>query len=992
MSSDQISNIVQDKFGYLWIGTSDGLNRFDGKSFTVYRHAANDSNSLSNNIINALSADNSGKIWAATNDGLCYYNFSDDRFHSIDVRRGNHETLDRDRVHALVAGKNNVIWYATHTELHAFFPNGVIQTYTLPVDDRLDILTLAEDHSDRIWIGTNISSVIVFDEKTRKCSVVHVNRNPDKMNNNTEVDLAQIFENGQDSLWVGTWSAGLQLLTMKNDVAKLFPFTDRKEPDARKWIVLGMAQSNTPDQLWLATYGSGLALFDLKSGNFVNHIHHDPSDATSLCNDFCNCVFTDMSGTLWVGTNSGLDKYDPLMHQFAWVPIPDFAASSSIRKEADDVIENLADASHQTIWISVSGTGLFLYNRKTGEFKLFHHIDGDDHSLLSDNVNVLFNDVGGKLWVGTHDGVCMYDAKKNDFEKISINSSSSFTPTSISGFLEDKNQRIWISTYSSGIFCYMPSSRQLISFHHVEDHSQSLPDDHVFCMLEDHAGRIWAGTQNLGLCRLDESTGNWKYYHHQEGNNQSLPTDYIYSLLEDGKHQLWIATENGLAVMNLNDETIHNYSTTDGLCNNDIFSFHFDRRHHLWLATNNGLSDFDPQTKTFKNYFTADGLQTNHIGGAFSIMHDGTIYFGTPGGMSYFNPEALKTNHRIPQVVITTFNIFDRPVSLARHETQLLPIRLSYQQNMIGFNFAALNFTNANSNHYAYRLDGFDQNWIDCGNRTSATYTNLNGGDYVFRVKAANNDGVWNETGASVILHISNPFWKTGWFYTLITIAIASVLYAIYRVRINQILKLQQIRTRIARDLHDDIGSTLSSISMMSQLGTKTSPADQEKSKALFATISKASRQAMDLMSDIVWSVNPKNDRMENIIIRMREYASEILDAAKIDFRLESDAPLHRIQLSMDKRKDFFLIFKEAVNNLAKYSGADHVVFRLSADSRHLAMQISDDGKGFDVSQKFSGNGIKNMQARAALSDGDLTIQSSHGKGTTILLRMPFIP
>lgn len=321
----------------------------------------------------------------------------------------------------------------------------------------------------------------------------------------------------------------------------------------------------------------------------------------------------------------------------------------------------------------------------------------------------------------------------------------------------------------------------------------------------------------------------------------------------------------------------------------------------------------------------------------------------------------------------------------------LLPIHLSYKENMITFNFAALNFSNSFLNQYSYKLEGFDGDWINCGQQQSATYTNLNGGSYIFRVKGANNDGIWNEAGTSVLLYVHPPFWKTWWFYLLCTFAIAGILYTFYKIRINQLIRLQSIRTRIARDLHDDIGSTLSSINMISSMADQTA-LPEKKSNELFHTIAAASGQAMDLMSDIVWSINPNNDRLEMIIIRMRQYASEILEAANISFTLEMNEEDNDVLLPLEIRKDFFLIFKEAINNLAKYSKADHVSIKLHFINGMVHLSIHDDGIGFDPEEVSNGNGLKNMSARARQMKGAISISSKNPKGTRVDLKIPLTP
>jgi two-component sensor histidine kinase len=360
--------------------------------------------------------------------------------------------------------------------------------------------------------------------------------------------------------------------------------------------------------------------------------------------------------------------------------------------------------------------------------------------------------------------------------------------------------------------------------------------------------------------------------------------------------------------------------------------------------------------------------------------------------ISLCNPEAMQSNDRIPGVIITGLRVFDKPRIIERTGTMIHPVHLSYKENMLSLEFTALNFTNALFNQYAYKLEGFDDQWIYCGNKQTATFTNLNGGTYTFWVKAANNDGVWNQEGVHLTLIVHPPFWRTWWFYALCAVALFGVLYLLYRFRINQIMKLEQIRARISRDLHDDIGSTLSSINMISSMAEQ-STREGEKTSDLFGTISSASRQAMELMSDIVWSIGPGNDRVEMVIIRMRQYASEILEAAGIEFTLDFHPSIQSISLPSEKRKDFYLIFKEAINNAAKYSHAIQLFIELRLEDRKtLRLQIFDDGVGFDPMQVDTGNGLKNMKARALQLKAEISIESAPGQGTRICLRMPVVP
>jgi len=1008
LSSVQIRAITQDKYGFIWIATSDGLNRYDGRQFTSYRHQAGDSNSLTNNIINSMVADSAGRLWIATNKGLCYYDFSENQFHAIDISKNNGEQSDRYRVFAVIAGKGMEIWYSTLTKLHLREAGGLIRTFDLPDDLHANIMCLAGDERGRIWIGTNRNSIIVFDPKDHSFNNIPLQYNPSHNSGNASVLVTRIWQKNTGTFLAGSWYGGLQQIVSEGDHFKVVPCPDLQEKNDHKWIVPAISCSSLPGQFWVATYGNGLALYDQPSNRFVAHFHHLEPDRSSLSNEFVNSVFMDASGILWVGTDEGLDKYDALVNRFAVLKIPGLNGSRPGRQHVVDIIGDVADSTHNSLWLAVPGQGLLLYHLKKGVLDFYQCLQGKASPSTGIFINSLFQDHSGTLWIGAKEGIYTLDRKRKAFLQVTTDSMWQGRG-SVSAIAEDSKKRMWFATYSHGLYCYDPGTKSWTVYRHVSGDAGTLPDDRLFCLLEDHRKRIWTGTQNQGLCMLDESSGKWKTFRHDEKDSGSLPDNNVYALLEDRQRRLWIATENGLAVMDLGGDDdnagdlsgksragagshMRTYTVADGLCNNDIFGLLQSPDGHLWLGTNNGLSDFDPSARVFRNYYSSDGLPGNTLNEGFKCLPDGNIFLGIPGGISFFKAGSRKKNLAAPALVITSFRIFDKEYPLRRTGALAEQVSLDYKQNMISIYFAALNFTDPGKNSYAYRLEGFDKDWIYCGNRNSATYTNLDGGDYTFRVKASNNDGVWNETGVAVKLRIIPPFRKTWWFYLLVVFCVLTAFYTFYRIRLMQLLQLQKIRTDIARDLHDDIGSTLSSISMMSRLAAEDRLAPKQRPVELLGTIARASQQAMDLMADIVWSVNPANDKFENILIRMREYAGEILDAADIRLRFEADERIASWSLPLKKRKDFLLIFKEAVNNLAKYSRATMARIRISTAGHGLELIVEDDGVGFDLTSRMEGNGLKNMAERAASLGARFSVASMPGAGTTISLQVPFIP
>lgn len=981
--STPVTKIVQDSFGFIWLGTMDGVKRFDGENFVPYRSNPQDSNTLCNNIINDLCVDPSNRIWAATNGGLCYFNFEDGQFHTIPFDN-TLEKIDRHRVHAVTPAQVEGVWFATKTYLHHWREGQPIKSYPLPAKNELIIKCLTADHKNRVWIGTS-AGVYVFVSETETFLYKEIT-SPFSLEKNLNVTVHPIVPFRKDTFLIGSWYGGLQKIYIDGDQLHTIYQPDGQEVNQRKHVIKSVCKG-ADEQWWVGSYGNGLSIFDAATSTFPYHFHHHPADGMSLGNEYINDVFTDNAGILWVGTSSGLDKFDPYTQQFTSVPIPLSSSEFSVYRLPSCITEDKND--RQYLWITVPGAGLFHYHMQQHTFELFQHEAGNPYSLPDNTLYHVFYDDKGLMWIGTRAGVYLFDPTQLKFLPAPLPDGSVIP--SVNGMLQDRQGHYWFSTNSSGVFHFNRDNHSLIQYFYDPLVPNPFPDNRIFSMIMSREGNIWVGTQNKGLCLIEPASGRITQYEHDKYNTASLPDNGVYDLYEDSNGNLWIATENGFAFMDSKTGIFKTYTTNDGLCNNDVFSILPDRQGHLWLGTNNGLSQFDPETKTFKNYYINDGIPTNSLSGAVTKTSEGMLYYGSMGMICYCRPETMKINHRIPHVIITNVRIFDKEVPVMREGENLQPIHLSYRKNMITLDFAALNFTNPALNQYAYRLDGFDENWIYCGSKQTATFTNLDGGNYTFRIKGSNNDGIWNEEGAKVLIIVHPPFWKTWWFYLLCAVLASSILFIIYRVRINQLLRLQQIRLRISRDLHDDIGSTLSSISMISSMAAQQMP-EAKKAKELFGTISNASRQAMELMSDIVWSINPKNDKMEMIITRMRQYASETLEASQISFSLDVDEDSYHLSLPIDQRKDFYLIFKEAINNLAKYSQATRAQIQIETRKPELIMKITDNGMGFDQQIPYSGNGLKNMRTRATQIQGILYIHSSPGKGTTIELTLPITP
>jgi len=973
--------IIQDQVGFIWLGTTDGLHRFDGKNFTIFRNMPGDSNSLCNNIINHLALDQAGNIWIGTNGGLCYFSNRDYRFHQIDLP----DTLepgDRYRIHALTTHGPEEVWFATKSRVHQLNSiNKNIISFNLPEIPHLNITELYLNHQGQVWIGTNQNGIYLLNPKTRQLILGSTSSSYSRKQN-LSVTTKPILNFENDTLLIGSWYGGLQKIYLDGRIIQHQEIANLIEQDHKKHIVTGIGKWHS-NQWWIGTYGSGLGLFDGNTNQFIHTYRFHPNEQHSLSNDYINDVFVDNGGILWVGTESGLDKYDEKSNLFKLIRIQGQSNETSVVRLPTSILED--NKIQDKLWLTVHGIGLLYLNPATSIIEPYH-LKGDA-SFDEKTIYSIYRDPDGLFWLGTRTGVYCFAA--DDHSVVRPKFPEGFSPTGVHKIIKDRTGKMWFATYSNGVYSLDQESGKIDHYSNQSGEKNQLPDNRIFCMLEDHQGNIWIGTQNRGLCQLNPITGKINYFDHHKNNIATLPDNNIYSLYEDSDHRIWIGTENGLALMDIKKGTIKTFGMQDGLVSNVIFSITPGQRNHLWLATNNGISDFDIQTYKFKNYFIPMGLPNNRMDGAAIFTSNSQLYFSSSSYLIHCDPKKLEAYGQTPPIVITGIRVFDKPIPFFNTEGRVEPIRLNYRQNMVSFEFTAINFNNPESNQYTYQLTGIDGDWMNCGSRQMVSYTNLSGGSYQFIVRSLHNNGTWYEA-LPVSLYIAPPFWKQWWFFGLTLFSLALVGYSFFQFRINQLVRLQKIRLNIARDLHDDIGSTLSSIHMVSTMAEQKTIA--HPSAPLFKTISHASRQALDLMNEIVWSINPKNDRMEMMLIHMRQFTSELLEPVNINFSFSTSGEFNDVIIPLEKRKDFFLIFKEAINNLAKYSHATYVGIELSLKMKHLHLEISDNGRGFDLSQSTPGNGLKNMRSRADGIKGKLQIHSTPGQGTRIELVLPIVP
>ena len=982
LAENSVYAIVQDRRGFLWVATQDGLCRYDGVGFRTFRNDAQRPTSLGSNFVLALCQDQAGNLWAGTGGGLSCYTPRTNQFRTYRAAPVDSSGLSDNFVRAVLCDRQGRVWAGTESGLHRFDP--ATQRFTVfrhrPAADASvrynAVRALAQDRAGTVWVGTGEGHVSRFDSNSGQL-VQDARLQPAGA-------ITTLCADRAGGLWVGTETQGLRYLPGAGGAVRSFVPTKQLGS-----LPVGRIRTILEDQsgtVWVGTT-EGLCRYEAATGTF-RRLQHQPRNARSLPENTVQALGQDRSGLLWVGSEAGVSCANLRPTAFGSLdtgaPGPVWAVTS--------------DAAGR-VWVGTEEHGLICYDPTTGRRQQFRHDPANPSSLAQDHVRALCFDKRGRLWVGTQDqGLDCLAPGSSRFVHYRHNPKQpgSLADDLILSVYEDPLGKLWVGLNGGGLSCYDPTTNRFTTFRHDPKNPRSLPNNYVRTVFQDRQGRVWISTGGGGLSRYDARTGNFTTFRADGRNPRSLSSNSVRSILQDHEGTLWIGTEGG-GFSRLDDPIAGRFTTfreVDGLPNDVVYGIQEDKQGCLWLATNKGLARFAPRTRKFHTFDERDGLLQDEFNAAACHRSvAGVLYFGGVNGLVAFRPEAVHTNPLPPPVVLTAFRKFNRPVELSDTViTERRVLRLSPEDKVFSLEFAALNFQIPEKNRYSYQLENFNKQWVPAGNRREATYTNLDPGTYTFRVIATNNDGVLNPRGVALNIIIEPPWHRTWWFQVGLSWVVFGLLFLAYRVRVGQLLTLERVRHGIARDLHDDMGSTLSSISILSQIARNHQRQQRpELAGAILEQIGESSRRMLDAMDDIVWAINPAHDSLDDVTARMRRFASEVLEARGIEFSFRADPSVQGLKLGMEARREFFLLFKEAVNNLAKYAQCQHANILLAYHHGRLHLTVEDDGVGFDPNSpaQGGGNGLANMRTRAANLSGQLTIETAPGAGTKLHLNMP---
>lgn len=803
LSHGSIYSIVQDSTGFIWFGTEDGLDRYDGYTITVFRHDPENPGSWPTSDFSKIHVDPSGIMWIGTwGSGVTRYDPKNNTVKNFPHNPEDPGSLSGNRIECIYRDSAGQLWVGTERAgLNRFDEiNERFTRYRFDPEDPAGlssdwIKALWEDDKGRLWVGTN-AGLNRLDPGAE--GFVHFYHKSGETSGLLSNLVRSIIQDKNGTFWIGTRGGGLNKFDPDTGNAKVYK-NDPQDPGSISDNAITQVYEDSYGSLWIGTYNGGLNRFDPEKETFI-HFKYDPRDTQSLSHNRVEVIFEDRSRVLWIGTRGGgVNKLDLKPAKFVNYT---YSPNEPGGLPHPGVYAVAGGMDGQVAWIGTDG-GLRRFDGSTGRFKdLGHTPDAAPHPLNSERIRTVITGRNGNTWVGTYNGGLYKLIPSGEDQYGIINytndpaATDSISSNRIHILLEDKDGDIWVGT-GNGLNLLALSNGSANSrfkrFMARDGNPGTLSSSYISSIYQDRSGIIWVGTDN-GLNRMDKQSGHWLCFKHDPADPLSLSSNYVQVIYEApgdaSAGPLWVGTGVGLNLFDVKTRRSKRYTKKNGLPANRVSAILPGDRGHIWIATSQGLSHFDPESETTRNFDITDGLPGHGFNRNASFKDkNGRMFFGSEAGLTVFSPKGAVKNPFIPPVVLTSIKLFNKEVGLDKPLRAIEAVTLSYKQRFISFEFAALDYTCPSKNRFAYKMEGLDPGWIDSGIRNHAAYSNLSPGQYIFHVKASNNDGVWNQEGITLKIDIASPFWMTWWFRIFIFLGLGLAIFAAFRVRIGQIKK-----------------------------------------------------------------------------------------------------------------------------------------------------------------------------------------------------------
>jgi ligand-binding sensor domain-containing protein/signal transduction histidine kinase len=798
LSQSSVHVILQDSRGFLWFGTQDGLNRYDGYTFKTYKPDPDAVNSLSDRWILSILEDQDGYLWIGTRlGGLNRFDPRTESFTRFMHDAQNASSISDNHVNALYLDRLDRLWVGTSKGLDMLDRQGnrfIHYPYDPSKQEGITgktITAIFQDSRGRLWVGTSAGGLNLFDPPSNTFTPYLYSAQITSTISDNHVTA--IAESSNNVLWVGTPN-GLNKFRPETGEFERFQYNERNEQSLISNMITALHVDSTGN-LWIGT-DSGL---ERLSGKRFIHYYNDPTYARSLSTNYIMSIHEDRGGVLWFGTyGGGVNKYDRRRDNFAYYR-QDPTDKNSL---SSNMIMPIYVDSDGYVWLGTD-KGLDRFTLSTGQVVHYRNNPAQPNTIISDEILSLHEDQDGILWVGTREGLDSFDRNSFVFRHYQRDPDrpESLSANRVYAVYVDRQNNVWVGT-AAGLDRLDRASGTFTHYRPEVDDPNSLSGTFVNTIMEDSQGNLWVGTFDSGLNKFDPVTGTFTRYRYDADVKTSISNDAIQSIHEDSKGRIWIGTGGGgLNLYHPETDSFTYYLEKDGLPNSVVYGILEDVHGDLWMSTNFGISRFNPETNTFRNFDEGDGLQSNEFNSsAYAKGNNGEFYFGGINGLTLFQPWSITDNPYLPPIVLTSLTQGDQPIDHTSSLETTQNIVLRWPENLFEFEFAALGYHQSNKNQYAYMLENFDTNWHFSGTKRNGRYTNLPGGEYTLLLKASNSDGKWIDVPVRINIQVIPPYWQTTWFRVLLSVlAVAAVLGGI-RLRTKSIQDRNRQLERLVRE------------------------------------------------------------------------------------------------------------------------------------------------------------------------------------------------
>jgi signal transduction histidine kinase/ligand-binding sensor domain-containing protein len=1035
LSQNSVNCIFQDRNGFLWFGTNEGLNRYDGINFTYFKSHPNDSTTLSGNNITAISEDREGTLWIGTTNGLNSFNPLTGKVKRYILNNSLKNPIHDNYILSVFAdtgsgftnnGKEKVIWVGMWVDgLRKLVIEGKrehIISYQHSSDDSQSLSNnsvqgIYRDPQGRLWIGTNGNSLDEFLPSTNSFSHNYVDSSLD-----VQCGVRTIFTDSKKRMWAEVYNRGVYQIILEENTheaqatrARFIPIQiGGKGTNLLLLFPTSIAEDHYGN-VWVGYLRFGINKFELNEDGrtTITHFESEQYNPSSLNEMDIRSLCIDNSNILWAGGGFyGINKAQ-LQKQI-----------SLYRHNPSDV-HSLPSKSIRAIYEMQDGkllvggyAALSLLDRTnntvTREYAKRHSTGAQQippmniYCIASDP---LFSD--SILWFGSEDeGLIRYSLSENRYRKYQVNTkdSNALTSNYIFSLYPEKNGNLWIGTMNGlhRVDVRNFKTPKFIFFKHNSENPKSMSTGIVLCIKRASSGILWVATSDGGVnATLPDTPDEFIHFVHNPKDSTSIGSNDVRSICEDKNGRMWFGTlGGGLNLLLPDGKSFKQYLEQDGLPSNFVYGILEDSSGNLWLSTNKGISRFTPSTNEFWNFTPEDGLQDFEFNtGSYYKCNHGEMFFGGINGLNSFIPERITRNAHIPPVHITSVKIFGKEIPFERFLSST-PVLLTHDEDVLTFEFIALDYVSSNSNQYKYKMEGNDDDWVSIGTQRSVSYAHLSPGEYTFRVKGSNNDGVWNEQGASISFVIQPPFWGTWWFQTLGILILLFIGPVIYYRKVRTLLREQALRNefsqqlivsqeserkRIANDIHDSVGQNLLVVKNQAYLASKSYSAQPEV-KEQFDQIGLITEETLKEIREIARNLRPYQLEQLGLTDTIRAMLRKVKEASSIQFVVELDEIDDAFP--KDSHIHLYRIVQETVNNILKHSEADHAFIEIRKEEHVVRLFFRDDGKGFDVLQQERSEGktrfgLNGIQERVEILGGTMMMTSTPGSETKTEIEIP---